>query len=98
MEPHSESRETAEADLAEARPAHRSRARQVYDRWRRAAHAIGVVQTRLIMLAIYAVVVVPTGMLMRRSRDPLRLRPPADSNWIPTRPTEHSVEAARRQY
>jgi hypothetical protein len=72
--------------------------RRIYDRWRRAAHAVGVVQTRVIMVMIYATVVVPTGLLMRLSRDPLHLRPPEGSNWKPTRRHDHSVEEARRQF
>jgi hypothetical protein len=71
--------------------------RRIYDRWSRAAHAVGIVQTRVIMLGIYLVVVVPTGVLMRLSRDPLHLRKPATSNWLPVRQIERSVEAARRQ-
>ena len=71
--------------------------RRIYDRWSRAAHAVGIVQTRVIMLGIYLVVVVPTGLLMRLSRDPLHLRKPASSNWLPVRQNERSVEAARRQ-
>jgi hypothetical protein len=72
--------------------------RRVWDHWRQVAHAIGVVQTRFLMLLIYAIVVVPTGVLMRMFRDPLRLRPPAAGNWTAVRPPERSVEAARRQF
>ncbi|MFN8641147.1 MAG: hypothetical protein U0802_05600 [Candidatus Binatia bacterium] len=72
--------------------------RRIYDRWRRAAHAVGVVQTRVIMMALYVTVVVPTGVLMRCFRDPLHLRPPAQSNWLPARPADRTVEAARQQF
>jgi hypothetical protein len=72
--------------------------RRVWDHWKQVAHAIGVVQTRFIMLAIYATVVVPTGVLMRLSRDPLHLRHPERGNWTPTVQHERSVEAARRQF
>lgn len=71
--------------------------RRIYDRWRRAAHAVGIVQTRVIMLGIYASIVVPTGVLMRMSRDPLQLRRPKQSNWLPARQIERSIETARRQ-
>ena len=71
---------------------------RVFDRWKRAAHAIGVVQTRFLMLLIYAVVVVPTGVLMRFVRDPLHLRPPEHSNWTSARQHERNVDAARRQF
>ncbi|MGH7790446.1 MAG: hypothetical protein ACRERC_26525 [Candidatus Binatia bacterium] len=71
---------------------------RVFDHWKRAAHSIGVVQTRFIMLAIYAVVVVPTGLLMRLFRDPLHLRPPQATNWLPVRQADRSVESARQQF
>ncbi len=71
--------------------------RRVYERWKRSAHAVGVVQTRVIMVAIYLTVVVPTGLLMRLSRDPLHLKPPKQTNWTPARQNERSVEAARQQ-
>ena len=72
--------------------------RRIYDRWRRAAHAVGVVQTRVIMFLLYLAVVVPTGVFMRMSRDPLHLREPEQSNWLPARQHERSLEAARRQF
>jgi hypothetical protein len=72
--------------------------RRVWEHWKQVAHAVGVVQTRFVMLVVYAVVVVPTGLLMRLGRDPLHLRPPADGNWTPARPHERSVDAARRQF
>lgn len=72
--------------------------RRVWTHWRQAAHAVGVVQTRFIMLLIYATVVVPTGLLMRLKRDPLHLRLPKEGNWTATRPSERSVDAARRQF
>jgi hypothetical protein len=72
--------------------------RRVWDHWKQVAHAVGVVQTRFFMLLIYAIVVVPTGLLMRLSRDPLHLRKPAHGNWTPMHPSERSVDAARRQF
>ena len=72
--------------------------RRIYDRWRRAAHAVGVVQTRVIMMLVYVTVVVPTGLLMRLSRDPLHLREPELTNFVPAHQNERSVEAARRQF
>jgi len=51
------------------------------------------------MLVMYAIVVVPTGALMRMARDPLHLRPPAGgNNWTSVRPPERSVDSARRQF
>jgi hypothetical protein len=92
---------TARAAVAQppaVKVAARGYLRRVWDRWKQVAHAIGVVQTRFIMLAIYATVVVPTGVLMRLSRDPLHLRHPDGGNWTPTAPHERSIDAARRQF
>ncbi len=72
--------------------------RQIWNQWRRAAHSIGVVQTRFIMLLIYAFVVVPTGLLMRMSSDPLHLQPQAETNCQAARQEEHTLETARRQF
>ncbi len=72
--------------------------RRFYDRWLRAAHAVGIVQTRVIMLLIYAAVVVPTGALMRLFRDPMHLRHPEQGNWSPVRQNPRTVEAARQQF
>jgi hypothetical protein len=72
--------------------------KRVFDQWRRAAHAIGVVQTRFLMLSIYAFAVVPTGLLMKLVRDPLQLRPPEKTNCQPHRNEEQNLETARRQF
>jgi hypothetical protein len=72
--------------------------RRVWNHWKHVAHAVGVVQTRFFMLLIYGFVVVPTGMLMRLSRDPLHLRKPEHGNWTPARQNERDLEAARRQF
>lgn len=72
--------------------------RRVWERWRRASHAIGVVQTRFIMLMLYVLTVLPTGLLMRAFRDPLHLRPRKDGNWVPIEPHKPDLESARRQF
>lgn len=72
--------------------------RRIWDRWRKGTHAIGVVQTRFIMLMLYVVAVVPTGVLMRAFRDPLHLRRQKDGNWVPLEPQKPDLESARRQF
>ncbi len=71
---------------------------RIWTQWRRAAHAIGVVQTRCLMFVIYILVVVPTGALLKMSSDPMHLRPPDKTNCLPASHAERSVEAARRQF
>jgi len=72
--------------------------RRAWERWRKGAHAIGVVQTRFIMFTIYIFAVLPTGVLMRMFRDPLHLRPQKGGNWVPIEPHKPDLESARRQF
>jgi len=71
--------------------------RGLWERWTRTARALGVVQTRALMVAFYFVFVVPVGLLMRGRGDPLGLRPPEGSNWRPHADTRPTIEAARKQ-
>ena len=71
---------------------------RVFDRWKKAAHAIGVVQTRFLMLVVYVICVIPTGLLMRLSRDPLRLKRPETTNWTPIEPKSHDLDSAHQQF
>lgn len=71
---------------------------RVWTQWRRAAHSIGVVQTRFLMLVIYVTVVVPTGVLMKMSSDPLHLKKPEQTNCQPARQEERNLDNARRQF
>lgn len=72
--------------------------RSAWERWKQIAHAIGVVQTRLLMILFFFVVAFPLGLVMRLSGDKLRLKPPAGSNWTPHPDEPQNLEAARRQY
>jgi hypothetical protein len=72
--------------------------RSTWERWKQFAHAVGVVQTRGLMLLLYALVAVPTGFFMRLSGDRLRLKHQKDGNWVPHRQEEQSIDTARRQF
>jgi hypothetical protein len=72
--------------------------RAAWARWKKIARAIGVVQTRILMVCLYFLFVLPVGIVMRLRGDPLRLKRPAGSNWTPHRDAEASVEAAGRQF
>jgi hypothetical protein len=72
--------------------------RRAFERWKKAAHAIGVVQTRFLMFGMFVLMVLPTGLLMRLFRDPLHLRPPHGGNWSPTKEEKPSLDTARRQF
>jgi hypothetical protein len=72
--------------------------RAAWGRWKKLAHAIGVVQTRLLMIAFFFVFAFPLGLVMRLTGDRLRLKPTGGSNWAPHPHHEQSIETARRQY
>ena len=72
--------------------------REVWEHWKKIAQAIGVVQTRLLMIGFYFVAVLPLGLLMRLSDDKLHLRRPKGGNWVPHPIVEPSIETARRQF
>lgn len=72
--------------------------KEIWQRWSLYAKAVGVVQTRGIMVFLYIFIAVPTGILMRMSGDRLRLKHPSDGNWVPHDHQAQSIEAARRQF
>ena len=72
--------------------------RAAWAHWTKIAHAVGVVQTRVLMVIFYVIVVLPIGLIMRLSGDPLHLKHPAGGNWSPHRHEEPSLDGARRQF
>ncbi len=72
--------------------------RLAWAHWKKVAHAVGVVQTRVLMVIFYFIVVLPIGLVMRLVGDPLHLRRPAGSNWSEHRHQEPSVDSARQQF
>lgn len=86
-------------------PVHRSPAqpqphllRAIWNRWTQFARALGVVQTRFLLVGFFIVVVVPTGLFVRATGDRLRLKPPKGSNWVPLDDKKQDIDAARRQF
>lgn len=72
--------------------------RATWERWKKVARAIGVVQTQLLMIGFYVVLALPLGLVMRLTTDRLRLRPPEGTNWVPHRQEPQNLETARRQF
>ncbi len=72
--------------------------RRAWDHWKKITRAIGVVQTRILMVCFYFVFVLPIGLVMRLRGDPLHLKAPAGTNWMPHRHEDPSLETARRQF
>lgn len=72
--------------------------RAAWEWWKKIARAVGVVQTRLLMVCFYFVFVFPLGLVMRMSGDPLHLKRRSGSNWAPHREQTADLETARRQF
>jgi hypothetical protein len=72
--------------------------RALWQRWSQIARALGVVQTRFLLIGFFVVVVLPTGLLARLTGDRLRLKPPKGSNWVPVDDKQQNLDAARRQF
>jgi len=72
--------------------------RAAWAHWKKIAHAVGVVQTRVLMVIFYFIAVLPIGLIMRLAGDPLHLKPPAKNNWTAHRHEEPSLDNARRQF
>jgi hypothetical protein len=72
--------------------------RAAWTRWKKIARAIGVVQTRILMVSVYFIFVLPVGIVMRLKGDPLRLKRPSGSNWAPHHDEEATIDAVRRQF
>jgi len=72
--------------------------RAAWAHWMKMGHAIGVVQTRILMVLFYFIVVMPMGLVMRLRGDPLRLKPSNEGNWTPHEHQERSLDSTRRQF
>ena len=72
--------------------------RAAWAHWKKIAHAVGVVQTRVLMVIFYFIAVLPIGLIMRLAGDPLHLKRPTGSNWTVHRHQEPSMDSARQQF
>jgi hypothetical protein len=72
--------------------------RRAWEGWKRLAHKIGVFNTRVIMSLLYFVIVLPMGLVFRLVSDPLHLKEPKDSNWLPLPHHDHAIEQVRQQF
>jgi len=73
-----------------------NRLKRFWGRWKRFAHALGDFQARIFLTIIYAVLVLPFGLVVRFFSDSLKTkrRPTA---WLDYPPVSTGLEEARRQ-
>ena len=73
--------------------------RALWEAWKLVAHAIGMVQARVVFSLLYIVLLGPVAMVLRLVSDPLRHRHPPASNWQARPPqTGDPWAGARRQF
>lgn len=72
-------------------------AKRLWAAWKILAHRIGNFQARILLTVIYAVAVLPFGVLVRLFSDPLRIRRrPAE--WLDRSAALTDMIGARRQW
>ena len=64
--------------------------------WSRLAHKVGNLQARILLTVVYALVVLPFGVLVRSFSDPLHIRK-RPTQWLEHPDEAHDLEWAQRQ-
>ncbi len=70
--------------------------RHLWRAWSRLAHRIGNFQARVLLTIVYAVVVLPFGLLVRLFGDPLRIKK-RPAHWLEHSDDTYDLDWARRQ-
>jgi len=71
--------------------------KRLWEAWKRLAHRIGDFQARVILTVLYAVLVLPFGLVVRFFTDPLRIRRrPAE--WLDRSDNPPDPTFARKQW
>ena len=68
----------------------------VWSAWKRLAHKIGNFQARVLLTLLYAVVVLPFGLIARLFSDSLRIKH-RPTKWTEHPPEVHDLRWAQRQ-
>ena len=71
---------------------------QLWNWWKPTALVIGRVQAAVLFTLLYAVFLVPVGLVFRLFADPLQLRRANPSLWTPKTRQNDTLEQARSQF
>ena len=66
------------------------------ENWKKVGHAIGNVQARALLTVVYAVLILPFGLLVRLFSDSLHTKKRSET-WFDHPPVSNTLEEARRQ-
>lgn len=74
-------------------------AKRLWEWWKRFAKRVGDVQARLLLTALYVLLVLPVAVLVRLFSDPLQMKGGREraSGWIPRGARVASLDEGRRQ-
>ncbi len=72
--------------------------RRLWNGWKIFAEKVGAVQSRLLLVLLYFVVVAPFALFVKAFKDPLRIKRGGGSNWIDRPYQPHDLEGSRRQF
>jgi hypothetical protein len=71
----------------------------LWERWKVIARKIGDVQSRVMLVVFYFLILAPFGLAVRAFSDPLQLKQRSFSGWLPKeRKTTAPWDRARRQF
>jgi hypothetical protein len=73
--------------------------KELWAGWKRIARKIGDFQARVLLTIFYFVLLAPFALVMRRTSDPLAVKPGAQRGWhVRQQAADYSVEAVRKQF
>ena len=70
---------------------------RTWNGWKWIARRVADFQGRVLLMALYLVLVAPVGLVLRLVTDPLRRRRPQKTNWTPRDAAPITLDEARRQ-
>lgn len=72
--------------------------REIWERWKKVAHRLGVWQTNLILALLYFLIIPVFALIAGKKRLQLKLDPAAATYWEDVKPLPHSLEEAGRPF
>ena len=68
----------------------------IWEAWKSLVHKVGNFQARVILTVLYAIAVLPFGLLARLLSDPLRIKK-RPTKWLEHPPEVHDMSLAKKQ-
>ena len=72
--------------------------REIWERWKKVAHRLGVWQTNFILTLLYFLIIPVFALIAGKKRLRLNLDPAAATYWEDVKPLPHSLEEAGKPF